>query len=231
MLPEFTIYGERCSGTNYLEQLVLNNFNAEVTWRYGWKHFFGFQEKELALEDSSNTLFICIVRDPVKWINSFYRELHHLPLKFQKIPNENIKLDRFLNKEIWSTCNPDGDIANSREQMCDRNIYTGARYKNIFELRHTKIRYLLEDLPKKVKNHIFIRYEDLMCDFETTMNKIKDKGLQVKDATTFPLNTTQYKAHKNVKFDKNHYSDTIPRTFVINNPNLIKLYECQLGYL
>lgn len=35
--------------------------------------------------------------------------------------------------------------------MNDRNIYTRNRYQNIFELRHTKIKYMIEDLPKKLK--------------------------------------------------------------------------------
>ena len=62
--------------------------------------------------------------------------------------------------------------------MNDRNIYTGNRYKNIFELRHTKIKWMLEDLPNKVKNCIFIRYEDLINDFDNTLLKIKNKRLK-----------------------------------------------------
>jgi hypothetical protein len=44
MLNKVTIYGERCSGTNYLEQLLIKNFDVEVVWTYGWKHFFGFTD-------------------------------------------------------------------------------------------------------------------------------------------------------------------------------------------
>ena len=41
MLKKFTIYGERCSGTNYLEKIINLNFDVNVTWEFGWKHFFG----------------------------------------------------------------------------------------------------------------------------------------------------------------------------------------------
>ena len=41
-IKNFTIFGERCSGTNYVQQLILKNFDTEITWKYGWKHFFGF---------------------------------------------------------------------------------------------------------------------------------------------------------------------------------------------
>ena len=37
-LSKFTIYGERCSGTNYLKKLVLKNFDVDITW--DMKHFF-----------------------------------------------------------------------------------------------------------------------------------------------------------------------------------------------
>ena len=42
MLKKYTIYGERCSGTKYLEQLMDSNFDIKLTWEFGWKHFFGF---------------------------------------------------------------------------------------------------------------------------------------------------------------------------------------------
>ena len=74
-MKEFTIYGERCSGTNYLEELLLLNFDVEIVWDYGWKHFFGFDD----LTNSDDTLFIGIIRNLEDWINSLYREKHHLP--------------------------------------------------------------------------------------------------------------------------------------------------------
>ena len=106
--------------------------------------------------------------------------------------------------------------------MFDRNIYTGERYKNIFELRHTKIKWLLEDLPKKVENIIFIRYEDLINDFENTLNKIKDKGLKVKEGINFPENYFLDKKSKH-KFIKK--KNNISSEFILKNPNLIPYYE------
>ena len=34
------IYGERCSGTNYLKKLIETNFTQTVINDYGHKHFF-----------------------------------------------------------------------------------------------------------------------------------------------------------------------------------------------
>ena len=199
MLQKYTIYGERCSGTNYLQNIINMNFDVKLTWEYGWKHFFGFQDD--LLENSDNTLFICIVRNLPDWINSFYREKHHLPLKYKNNMTVEDKVDEFLNKEFWSF--DDNKIRDSSKEIIeDRNIYTGERYKNIFELRHTKIKWMLEDLPKKVNNYVFIKHEDLINDFEKTLLKIKDKGLKVKENINFPLNTNIYKMNIKKVFKK-----------------------------
>ena len=77
-LTRFTIMGERCSGTNYIEKLFLTNFNIEITWDYGWKHWVGFNDfKNDKLENE--TLFVCIIREPIGWIDSLYRHKHHIP--------------------------------------------------------------------------------------------------------------------------------------------------------
>lgn len=223
MITKYTIYGERCSGTNYLENLINKNFDVDLTWEHGWKHFFGCNPENM--NNSDNTLFICIVRNPVDWINSFFRELHHFP--FEKDENwcnmsYEEKVDFFLHKEFYSVFNNSDD-----EIMDDRNIYTGNRYKNIFELRHTKLKWMLEDLPKKVKNYMFITHEELINDFEHTINKIKNKGLIVKDNVNFPENTTTYKKNKNKFYIKKN--NEISSDVILNN--LITHYEKKLKYI
>lgn len=213
MIKNFTIYGERCSGTNYLEQLMLMNFDIKLTWKYGHKHFFGFSN----LSNSDDTLFIGIVRNPYKWINSLYREKHHLPSSLFD------SFDSFLNNEFWSH-NDAG-----HELMGDRHIYTKKRYKNIFEMRYTKMKFLSEDMPKKVKNYIFIRYEDLLTNFDVIMNKIKNKGLKVKENIQFPLNTDKYK-NTNMKFKSDSKTDHIPKDTIFNNKNFNLMYEKKFGY-
>ena len=220
MLKNFTIYGERCSGTNYLENVIKLNFDARLTWKYGWKHFFGFQDD--ALKNSDDTLFICIVRNLPDWINSFFREKHHLPIKYKNI-SEKEKINEFLNKEFLSY---DTNIHKTIKIEEDRNIYTGEYYKNIFELRHTKIKWMLEDLPMKVKNYIFIKYEDLNDDFENTLLKIKDKGLKVKENINFPKNTKVYK--KTNRAFQRKKRNKLSTEFILSNPNFIPFYEMKI---
>ena len=182
-MKKVTIYGERCSGTNYLEQLLLLNFDVEIIWDYGWKHFFGFND----LTNSDDTLFIGIIRNLEDWINSLYREKHH-------IQHLSKNIDIFLTDTFYSKDN------NNNEIMDDRNIDTGERYKNIYELRLVKNKYLIEKMPNLVKNYCLITYDDLIDSFLDTMNKLKNCGLKINDNVDFPLNVKYYKKQKNILF-------------------------------
>ena len=212
MLKKFTIYGERCSGTNYLEQIINLNFDVQITWEYGWKHFFGL-DKVKNLENSDDALFICIVRNPVDWINSLFRKKHHIADHLR----ENI--NNFLNDEFYSYQDNQNLYGYRNEILADRNIYTGKRYKNIFELRHTKLKWMIEDLPKKVKNYILIKHEDLLDNFNETLYKIKDKGLKIKENINFPLNTNKY-MNTNSQYKK---ENEFKKDFILSNPNYIIL--------
>ena len=229
MINKFTIYGERCSGTNYLENLIEINFDATVTWNFGWKHFFGFQDE--ALKNSDDVLFICMVRDLKTWLNSFYRMKYHLPLLYMNNLSKEESMHKFLNEEFFSFDDNNGNIDITKEIMEDRNMYTGERYKNIFELRHTKIKYMVETFPFKVKNFLFIRYEDLTNNFKNIMMQIKNKGLRVKQQINFPLNTDSYKNRKNEKYCEQIKDADISDAVILNNPNLIPYYEKKLGYI
>lgn len=199
MIKKVTIYGERCSGTNYLEELLVSNFDVTITWEYGRKHFFGFND----LKNSNDTLFIGIIRNPYDWLNSLYRDQHHLPHNFKDITN-------FLNSEFYSL------NENNKEFMTDRNIYTKERYKNIFDMRYTKIRFLTEDMPKLVKNYILIKYEDLINNFNITINKIRSKGLRIRRGIYRPLNILHYKKEKDKQFVKNQRVNHISKEEIID---------------
>lgn len=220
-IKKVTILGERCSGTNYLEKLIKTNFNVEFTWEYGWKHYFGFND----YSNSDDTLFICITKHYYDYIDSFFRN----PPPSGKPAPENLKnIDNFLSLKFVSR-----DQKN-KVLVEDRNIYTKEEYKNILEMRHVKLKYMIDDFPKIVKNYLLIRYEDLMNDFENTMNKIKDCGLKVKQKIDFPENYFLYKdtlkkfgQYKEVK-NKNYKKFGIEK--IHNNENFNKFYEERLGY-
>jgi hypothetical protein len=205
-MKKIQIYGERCSGTNYLQQLLCLNFDIEIIWNYGWKHFFGFQD----LSNSDDVLFIGIIRNLNDWVNSFYREKYHLP------DNLTNNIDAFLNNTFYSVYDNDSEI------LDDRNIETNERYKNIFELRHIKNKFLVETMPKSVKNYCLITYDDLCNNFIEVMNKISSYGLIIKNNIEFPLNIEYNSKNINQKYKKND-KNLISKEKIINNA--ILFYE------
>ena len=220
MVNFITIYGERCSGTNYLQNLIELNFTQPIIWEYGNKHFFGFND----LNNTDDTLFICIVRNSTSWLNSLYHTPHHL------VNNLRHNRTNFLNNEFCSFDDNDGNTDESIELPNDRNIYTKNRYKNVFELRYTKLKFMIEDLPHKVKHTLIIRYEDLLDDFESTMNKLKDYGnLTIRESVYFPLNNTSYDVKYLKPYVKNKYT-TFSEDDINTHPDYNTYYEHKLLY-
>ena len=114
---KFIILGERCSGTNFLEEALTQNFDITYTSEYGNKHFFCNNNYTTASED---TIFIGIVRNPIYWLNSFSKELHH-------IPSINKPLRNFLFNEFYSVF----DEQQNKKPMMDFNNFLN-NFKSIF---------------------------------------------------------------------------------------------------
>ena len=189
MIKYFQIYGERCSGTNFLECAIKENFELEHTSIYAWKHFFGYYDFKQT-DQENETLFICIVRNPITWIDSFYNIKHHIPAKNRT----NIKA--FLFNQFYSVY-PDGS-----EIMEDRNMITKERYGNIFGMRRIKNDYLMNTMKNKVKNYVLIRYEDLRDNYETVLNYIKEKFNLKKKSENEYIKILNYKGKQNSTFEK-----------------------------
>jgi hypothetical protein len=161
-IEKFVLYGERHCGTKFLEQ-SLDCFNLESTHFFGHKHWFGFSNNE-KIEFEMNTLFICVVRNAYSWIPAFF-DLPH-----QVLHKNRLSLESFMLCE-WQSINPD-----RTEILQDRNMHDKSkRYKNIFEMRASKINYMINILPNYAKNYMFIRYEDLTQNYSNIMGLIKKK--------------------------------------------------------
>lgn len=64
-------------------------------------------------------------------------------------------------------------FTNRDSLVSNRNIYTGERYKSLYELRSVKAEFLLNEMPKRVKNYILIKYEDLVDKYDHTLEILK----------------------------------------------------------
>ena len=101
VLQKFTIFGERNSGTNYLENILKQKLYLKFTNEYGYKHWYiknleprGINntttdnECKKSIDDSDDTLFIVIVRNVYDWVGAMYKKPHHI---------KNMKRNSLLN--------------------------------------------------------------------------------------------------------------------------------------
>lgn len=167
LIFNFTIYGERNSGTNFLENCIKEYFGLEITYFYGFKHFFGWSKPETISYRGRHTLFIGIVRSPYEWLLSMYKRPHHVP-RYNRM-----NLKDLLHNE-WISVHQDG-----REMMEDRNFNSDrlnpSRYKNIFELRNTKYKYLSETMPVIASNYVLLSYDHLIRNHNNYLNIISNR--------------------------------------------------------
>jgi hypothetical protein len=207
-IKTYALLGERCSGTNYLAELLQLNFGLEVTSKYGHKHFFGHQN----YTNSDETLFVALIRDPIEWLGSFHDNPFHLAehLRTGWMP--------FLQDEFWSYHDPYDTHIEIEE---DHNMYNHQRYQNIFECRSVKCQFMLYDMPTLVKNYIIIIYEDLLENFQLTLDIIAKK-FNFQRSNQY-LNTSNYKDSKTLKYVQKTYHDKIPPDILIYIKNNLDL--------
>lgn len=214
-VDNFTIFGERCSGTNFLQQAMEKNFDLKLTWKYGWKHEFG---KHVDFSNSDKTLFLCIYRNPIDWINSLYRSKYH-------VPPELYELKDFMTKPMKMMKGKD-----KKEEIPNtRNIYTGNVYKNIFELRTVKLNYLLSDMPKNVKHVEVLSYEDFCSNYDEIMKHLREKYNLKPKTTSFPERVEKIYRGGSVVKGNLEYEKPISESFVY--PKLNKHVEKKAGYI
>jgi len=218
MIKYFTIYGERCSGTNFLMHSLEDNFDIKFTAEYAWKHFFGHYDFDTLSEENNNeTLFIGIIRNPIDWINSFSKNMHHIPVE------NKLNIRTFIFNTFYSV------YSDNKEIIEDRNIITKKRYNNIFELRKVKNNFLINDMKNKVKNYILIRYEDLRDRYETVLDFLQQKFNLVKKNDNY-VKIDTYKGNNNHPFYVKPI--TLSKRIIEKiKENVDKEQESSLGYM
>ena len=184
-IRKLSILGERCSGTVYLQRLLEANFNLSLTHEYHYKHFFGFEDSKHPLKDSKCTLFVGIVRSPVEWLDSMYK------YQWQLDQWRYTSWSDFLTKPIISyvesemnvTLNklPEAQRVAAHEEKLKHELWHDRNFadpklpnwKNIFELRTNKLKYMVDTYPAKVEHYVVIRLEDLKPHFREFLTIIQ----------------------------------------------------------
>ncbi|WP_052418233.1 hypothetical protein [Pseudooceanicola atlanticus] len=159
------VFGERRSGTNLVHRLLGRNTGLQMTNRFGWKH--GLPAYPVM---PLKCLFIGVVRHPLDWLKSFYRGPFEVAPDIARKPFPD-----FLRAEWESVYTPrnsgwfdhgyelDPRLGRGTVLQLDRHPITGRRFRNVVELRNTKLQGHLSLLARNL-NAVFVRYEDVVAD-------------------------------------------------------------------
>ncbi len=228
------IFGERSSGTNYLTRLIEKNFaHVEPTQSFGFKHWFikdhhprGRPNRSTdfecvrRLDDSDDTLFIIIHRNPFDWLRSIHATPDHAPGHW------NLSFSEFIRKP-WLATVP--DRANPLWPEEEQGDYFIEEAENIIRLRSQKARHFL-NLEGSVANLVFLKYEALLADIGVLEGVADEFGIPVQNR---PLqNETFYfgGGEEKVFSDANEYPPISPDDLGFIGQNLDWELEASLGY-
>lgn len=222
-INKIQIYGERCTGTNYLEKLVEKNLkNVKISWDFGWKHFY----HQNGVEQADNYLFIVLYRNPFDWIRSLYKTPWHTAPSLR-----NISFSQFIRQEwhcVWDE-HAEKHRWNSEygtEMMFERDPLTQQRHPNVLKMRTSKI-LNWESLKQKTQHHLHLTYEQLKQDPEGFVQQLSSQfGIATtssfKPIKGFKGGLIRYKPKQYVNLDADDHQ------FILDQLN-IELEE-QIGY-
>ena len=135
-IKRFQVYGERCSGTNFIIRLLEQNLtSARFTEEFGFKHWF--VPEDLSIPE--DTLAIAVSRSPEDSLRSLHRKQWHTHPSLR-----GLELPEFLetewhcvwDDEFWGVTEKDPRW--KREMWHERDPSTGLRFENVRALLAAK---------------------------------------------------------------------------------------------
>jgi len=196
---EYTIFAERCSGTNYFDNLIDYHFNLKKTNKFGWKHGIpGSDNDPLAisnLKDTQNVIFFVVVRNPYDWIRSFYINPWHASIDILNILN----FSDFIRHPWMSNWFPDSHNDPLSYMSLDQDENNNF-FKTPLHLRTSKLKTHL-NLKNIVPNFFLVNYDfliykpyDVLLSISNTFNLSFKNSF--KDITNYKKENFKYKPFK-----------------------------------
>ncbi|NGX39612.1 MAG: hypothetical protein KR126chlam1_00945 [Chlamydiae bacterium] len=241
-ISKIQICGERCSGTNFIEYLLLKNIhNISSTMEFGQKHFLWWygapiDQKRLEnfvyssyvsdpynLTNSEDCLFVVVIRDPYDWLRSFFAQPWHVHRSL---------LNKGFFHFIRKTWKPADDISITQFKHIDVvidgvNPWSGLLFSNVLELRRWKnLNYL--KLGTLVDNYVIAKYEDIKNDPEGFVDFVAANYNIEKPDTFFPIKKFKGSAWK--KYKEKQYPQISKTDIEFINANIDWDIEGVFGY-
>lgn len=190
-INQIKIFGERNSGTGYIEKLLQKNISnihihpGNYKNKLGWKHGIPYSSKI----DKQKTLILFVVRNLEEWLNSMYFRPYHLKRKkdfIQFITTKNKSSDKRKNHPV--------------------NLYEYER-RNIFQIRYRKFKKYLDFL--ETHNCILLNL-NFIQQYPKRVIELINHHFNIKTSNKFIPILKHTKINKKIQNDPSHQKYKIP---------------------
>lgn len=227
-LNKFTVKGERCSGTNYLEKLIEQNLRIVQYETPEWKHGYFSLSVTDQFGKSIDYLTVIIFRNVFDWLKSFYLTPHHLEGAKAGSWKNQPTFSEFIRKEVKMV-----DDQNNYKNMDKHPLYLN-NPQHLLELRKWKIENWL-NYKKLSKPVYYVKYEDLLNDPEYILREINDQWFNVDfifENWKFPARWSgaDYKKDMSLPYQTKKYFDISPDDMNYLMENIDWDLEKRIGY-
>lgn len=220
----FFIFGERCSGTNHAEALIIKHFSLEKRTDCGWKHALLDPSQ---LGDPKSTLFVLVVRNFPDWLRSFHLTPHHLGPALRGLSLHEFVQHR-MDAILDHACGLSPFNRHFGLPMKAEHDKSGRPAHNPMKLRKTKHKRWLH-LLRKMPFSILVRHEDMLTQPHDELLKISQMIDQPLRDTTHEV--THYKGREEFgSYRPKQYEPIEQDTANIILSQLDLKVEAELGY-
>jgi len=169
-IEQMQVWGERCSGTNYVNVLTRKNTKCAMTRSMGWKH--GFVQRNAI---PANTLLICSMRNSTSWIKSLFHKPWHATQEVQGASFSEFIRMPFDTRVDQVKYFPNSQVGDVIQQ--DRHPITGDAFETPFAMRAAKHEALL-GLRARGCNVVLVHFERVLANPQGFINDIhRDFGI------------------------------------------------------
>ena len=192
------VFGERCSGTNFVARTIERVFGEDVlTDAFGFKHWFVPDQ----LLFTADVLVLVVARSPHDWLRSLHRQPWHTT-GMAELP-----FSQFIRTpwaSFWDEAFAGIDATHpmlGREMMHERDPATGQRFANPVALRTAKLRHWA-GLTERAHNVALLGYEAIRHDTVGMLDEIA----AITGLTRGPYRpVSSYKGQGFFRYQPSHY--------------------------
>ena len=187
----FAIMGPRCSGTNYLANLIKQNFDIQQVndFKHVHKHWFPWSTVGRQ-HIGPDCLVLGISRQYEAWAESLFRNPWHLDpaLCVSRTVFETKPVRSYYEADISSYY----DVAEQRVTRAPDPHALVEEDPDLRSLYNRKVTYLTQQAPLEFTHYRYIAYEDLLSDWASYLHQLQE-SYALLTTPRYPSNWIYYK--------------------------------------